>query len=125
MTKREIVLKEIKEEADKFFEYPTADKSHVSTTSMILFVEHMLNRTRPEQIKCRKCEVHLNEPELTKYAAYQQNYPETHQFAMCQKCVDAMLGKNESTASAAWSDFDEKRLEIIGQNGNGGEHYER
>lgn len=93
MTKREIVLKVIKEAADKFFEYPTADKSHVSTTSMILFVEHMLNRTWPDQIKCKKC-------------------------------VDAMLGQGESTASAAWSELDEKRLEIIGQNGNGGEHYE-
>ena len=93
MTKREIELKEIKEEADKFFKYPTADKSHVSTTSMLLFVEHMLNRTRPDQIKCKKC-------------------------------VDALLGKNESTACAAWSELDEKRVDVVGQNGNDGLHYE-
>ena len=92
-THSEITLQEIKEAADKFFEYPTANKSHVSTTSMILFVEHMMNSTIADQIKCKKC-------------------------------VDAMLGKNESTASAAWSELDEKRLEIIGQNGNTGDHYE-
>ena len=80
MTKREITLKEIKEAADKFFEYPTADKSHVSTTSMILFVEHMLNRAEKQTA--------------------------------------------ESTASDAWSELDEKRVDVVGQNGNDGLHYE-
>ena len=80
MKNREIVLKEIKNEADKFFEYPTADKSHVSTTSMILFVEHMLNKAEKQTA--------------------------------------------ESTASAAWSELDEKRVDVVGQNGNDGLHYE-
>lgn len=95
MTKREIILQKIKEEADEFLEYPTADQSHVSTTSMILFVEHMLNLARTDQIKCKQCDANLNEIELAKYAAYQQNYPDTHQFAICKKCLDVMLGKDE------------------------------
>lgn len=101
MTKREIILQKIKEKADEFFEYPTADKSHVSTTSMILFVEHMLNLARTDQINCKQCEENLNELELAKYAAYQQNYLETHQFAMCQKCVDVMLGQDEKNFDMA------------------------
>ena len=71
---------------------------------------------RADQIKCRKCEANLNELELVKYAAYQQNYPETHQ--------NALLGNNESTASDAWSELDEKRVDVVGQNGNDGLHYE-
>ena len=94
MTKREMMLQAIKEESDKFFEYPTADKSHVSTTSMVLFVEHMLNSALSGQLKCKQCEANLSELELTEYAAYRQKYPDTHQFAMCQKCVDAMLGQD-------------------------------
>ncbi len=101
MTKREITLQEIKEEADKFFEYPTADKSHVSTTSMIYFVEHMLNLALSDQIKCKQCEANLNEPDLAKYTAYQQKYPDTWQLAMCQKCVDAMLGQDEKNFDIA------------------------
>ena len=45
-TKREIELERIKAEADQFFEYPTDDKSQVSTNSMILFVEFMLEIER-------------------------------------------------------------------------------
>ena len=48
MTKRELELNRIRIEADKFFEYPTSDKSHVSTTSMILFVEYMLEKSKNE-----------------------------------------------------------------------------
>ena len=49
-TKREIEIERIKAEADKFFEYPTDDKSQVSTNSMILFVEFMLNKQRSETL---------------------------------------------------------------------------
>ena len=46
MTKREVELERIKEEADKFFEYPTSDKIYVSTNSMIFFVEFMLEKAK-------------------------------------------------------------------------------
>ena len=35
-------LKEIEAQAEKFFEFPTANKDHVTTTSAILFARHIL-----------------------------------------------------------------------------------
>ena len=45
-----MTIAEIYQESDTFFEFPTPNHSHVTTTSAILFAQHIAKQARREAI---------------------------------------------------------------------------
>jgi hypothetical protein len=77
----------------------------------VAFAEKLLKSSSFDQAFTKAC-----------WLAYKAGLAETGKIEV--PTVELLTHKGVMTQMPLWSEEDEKRLEVVGQNGNGGEHYD-